>query len=240
MPTEERLQWLRIMTLGRANSERKHFQLNYVQSLAPLFQGAEMTTPCDLTSLLKRLKTLVEDGFLRIHEELNTVPPLYAASKSVKKEGCNFFVPYAERPSHPNGNSRSLGLALRTSVSASSLNTVRYHSDSSMDRTIFEVLGVVCHCPVLVFDPICAATCRGNGDYYAGKHGINQQLLEDLGLPHESFFTSQHRERTLVVFSDNWGKVPLNPIFKTSMFTEPRTLDSEHQSSDSSGVRGVV
>ena len=89
-----------------------------------------------------------------------------------------------------------------------------------MGDKIFKVLGLVCDCPVLVFDPISICAANPNGDYYAGAHGIDRTIFNMLGLsaPQESsIFTSPHPEHTLIAFSDSWGYHDLRTNFKDCM-----------------------
>lgn len=74
-----------------------------------------------------------------------------------------------------------------------------------------------------------SSAAGGNeGEYYAGKAGINRALLQELGLPAPSFFESTEPEQTLIAFSDVWGKIDYDPSFaKRTHTAERRTRDSE-------------
>jgi len=66
------------------------------------------------------------------------------------------------------------------------------------------LLGVVWECPVLLFDALSITSGKPNGDYYAGKGGIDQSLLYQLGLDTTSFFSVDHPEETMMIFNDQY------------------------------------
>ena len=224
MPTMEKTHWLRILTAFKACSSNgaKQFNTHIADVLSPLFQGRDVNS-CVVEKCTQKLKYAVKDGFDRILERFKNVPPLLAAAPSKKgqEQGCYFFVPYAEPPSRPD---ETLILwALHSSPSHQRLCLpVRYHHASSMDDTVFKLLGLVRDCPVLLFDPMTVAFGQSDGYYYAGEHGIDTSVTRRVGMQsEESFFTSQRPEHTLIAFCDNWGKLPLDPRFAKSMLIEP-------------------